>query len=61
LRKEGQRVFDQLFEKSRLHAEAGGSASRSWVFGTILIFMLLEHEKEMVELREKIVGYMKQS
>ncbi len=29
LRKEDQQIFDQLFEKARLHAEAGGSASRS--------------------------------
>jgi hypothetical protein len=29
LRKEDQQVFDQLFEKARLHVEAGGSASRS--------------------------------
>jgi hypothetical protein len=37
LRKEDQQVFDQLFEKSRLHVEAGVSASRPWTFKTILI------------------------
>jgi hypothetical protein len=44
--------FDQLFEKARLHVEAGGSAGRPFPFETILISMLLEQEKEMVDLRE---------
>ena len=43
LRKEDQQVFDQLFEKARLHIEAGVSASRPWPFETVLISMLLEH------------------
>jgi len=54
LRKEDQAIFDQLFEKARLRHEAGGSAGRAWPFETILISMLLEQEKEMVELRSKI-------
>ncbi len=41
LRKEDQQVFDQLFEKSRLHVEAGSKASRPWAFETILISVLL--------------------
>ena len=57
LRKEDQEVFDQLFEKARLHAEAGGSAGSPWPFETILISMLLEQEKALGELREKIEGY----
>jgi hypothetical protein len=59
LRKEDQQVFDRLFEKARLHVEAGGSASRSWPFETILISMLLEHEKGLVDLRSRIDGYIK--
>ena len=47
LRKDDQEVFDQLFEKARLHAEAGGSAGRAGAFETILISMLLEQEKEL--------------
>ena len=47
LRKEDQQVFDQLFEKAKLHVEAGGSAGRLWPFETILISMLLEQEKEL--------------
>ncbi len=32
LRKEGQEVLDQFFEKARFHAEAGGIfPSHSWV------------------------------
>jgi len=54
LRKEDQQVFDQLFEKARIHVEAGGSASRYWPFETILISILLEQEKALGELREKI-------
>jgi hypothetical protein len=57
LRKEDQEVFDQLFEKARLHVEAGGNASRVWPFETILISMLLEHEKELVGLKSRIEGY----
>ncbi len=57
LRKEDQQVFDHLFEKARLHVEAGGSAGRTWAFETILISMLLEQEKELGELRSKVEGY----
>jgi len=51
LRKEDQRVFDRLFEKARLHVEAGSKVSRHWPFETILIAILVEQEKEMKELR----------
>jgi hypothetical protein len=35
LRKEDQQFLDGLFEKARLHVEAGVSASRPWPFETI--------------------------
>ena len=54
LRKEDQEVFDQLFEKVRLHVEAGANASRPWLFDTILISILLEQEKALDELRSKL-------
>lgn len=54
LRKEDQQVFDRLFEKVRLHVEAGSKASRPWAFETILISILLEQEKALVELRSKL-------
>lgn len=63
LRKEDQQFLDQLFEKARLHVQAVGDASRPWPFETILIFILLEHEKALAELKSKIkdqeeqVGY----
>ncbi len=54
LRKEDQQFLDQLFEKARLHVQAWGDASRPWPFETILISILLEHEKALVELRSKL-------
>ena len=57
LRKEDQQFLDALFEKARLHVEAGVSASRPWPFETILISILLEHEKALVELRSRIEMY----
>jgi len=36
--------------------EAGDNAFRPWPFETILISMLLEQEKEMVELRFRGMG-----
>jgi hypothetical protein len=54
LRKEDQQFLDQLFEKAMLHVEAGVSISRPWPFETILISILLEHEKALAELKSKL-------
>jgi hypothetical protein len=54
LRKEDQQFLDRLFEKARLHVQAGGCSSRPWPFETILFSILLEHEKALAELRSKI-------
>jgi hypothetical protein len=54
LRKGDQEFLDRLFEEARLHVQAGVYASRPWPFETILISILLEHEKALVELRSKI-------
>jgi hypothetical protein len=54
LRKEDQEFLDRLFEKATLHVEAGVLASRAWPFETILISILLEHEKVLAELKSKI-------
>jgi hypothetical protein len=54
LRKEDQQFLDRLFEKAILHVEAGVLASRPWPFETILISILLEHEKALFELRSKL-------
>ena len=54
LRKDDQQFLDRLFEKARLHVEAGTNSSRPWPFETILISILLEHEKALAELRSKL-------
>ncbi len=54
LRKEDQQFLDQLFEKALLHVEAGILVSRTSAFETILISILLEHEKALAELKSKL-------
>jgi hypothetical protein len=54
LRKEDQQFLDRLFEEARLHVQAGVYASRPWPFETILVSILLEHEKALVELRLRL-------
>jgi hypothetical protein len=54
LRREDQQFLDRLFEEARLHVQAGVYASRPWPFETILISILVEHEKALVELRAKM-------
>jgi hypothetical protein len=54
LRREDQQFLDRLFEEARLHVQAGVYASRPWPFETILVSILIEHEKALVELRSKI-------
>jgi hypothetical protein len=54
LRKEDQQFLDRLFEKAMLHVEAGVLVSRPWPFETILISILLEHEKALAEVKSKI-------
>ena len=53
LRKEDQQFLDRLFEEARLHVQAGVYASRPWPFETILVSILIEDEKALVELRSK--------
>jgi hypothetical protein len=54
LRKEDQQFLDRLFEEARLHVQAGVYASRPWPFETILISILIEHEKALAELRSQL-------
>jgi hypothetical protein len=54
LRKEDQQFLDRLFEEARLHVQAGVYASRPWPFETILVSILIEHEKALVTLRDKL-------
>ncbi len=54
LRREDQQFLDRLFEEARLHVQAGVYAARPWPFETILISILIEHEKALVELKSKL-------
>jgi hypothetical protein len=54
LRKEDQQFLDRLFEEARLHVQAGVYASRPWPLETILISILIEHEKALLELKSKV-------
>ena len=54
LRKEDQKYFDQLFELARLHTQAGVYASQPWPMEAILMSMLLEHQKALAALAERL-------
>jgi len=54
LRREDQQVLDRLFDRARIHVQAGSYASRPWPLETILVSILLEQEKELAELRAKL-------
>ena len=54
LRKEDQQFLDHLFEEARLHVQAGVYASRPWPFETILVSILIEHEKALVALKSQL-------
>jgi hypothetical protein len=54
LRQEDQGHFDQLFELARLHTQAGVYASQPWPMEAILMSMLLEHQKALAALTERL-------
>jgi hypothetical protein len=54
LRKEDQAHFDRLFELARLHLQAGVYASNPWPLESMLLSMLLEHEKAISALEERL-------
>jgi hypothetical protein len=54
LRKEDQAHFDRLFESARLHLQAGGYASNPWPLESMLLSMLLEHQKDLSALAEQL-------
>ena len=54
LRREDQQVLDRLFDRARIHVQAGSYASRPWPLETILVSILLEQEKELAELQAKL-------
>ena len=48
LRKEDQVHLDRLFELARLHLQAGVYASNPWPLESMLLSMLLEHQKALI-------------
>ncbi len=54
LRKEDQAHFDRLFEAARLHLQAGVYAANPWPLESMLLAMLLEHEKALQRLGDQV-------
>jgi hypothetical protein len=54
LRKEDQAHLDRLFELARLHLQAGVYASNPWPLESMLLSMLLEHQKVLLTISERL-------
>jgi hypothetical protein len=54
LRREDQAHLDRLFEQARLHLQAGVYAASPWPLESMLLSMLLEHEKALGALAERL-------
>ncbi len=54
LRREDQAQFDRLFELARLHLQAGVYASNPWPLESMLLSMLLEHQKVINTLEQRL-------
>ena len=54
LRKEDRDAFDSLMNNARMHASASTYAISLDPVESALLSMLLEHEKELLELRRKL-------
>ncbi len=54
LRKEDRDAFDSLMNNARMHASASTYAISLDPVESALLSMLLEHEKELLELRKKL-------
>lgn len=53
---EEQRFFDVLFQRARAHASAGSNVARSEPMETVLLSVLLEHERELARLRGQVAA-----
>lgn len=51
---EEQACFDALFQKARAHASASMNVARVDPMESVLLSMLLEHERELRALRKEI-------
>jgi hypothetical protein len=54
LRREDQVHLDRLFELARLHLQAGVYAAQPWPLESLLLSMLLEHQKALGILEKQI-------
>jgi len=54
LRRHDQEQFDCLFELARLHLQAGVYAANPWPLESMLLSMLLEHQKALSALEEHL-------
>jgi hypothetical protein len=54
LRREDQQAFDALFAAARHHAPAGAYLAREMPFEVMLLSMLIEQQKRMVILQQKV-------
>jgi hypothetical protein len=50
LPKADQPIFNQLFECAKLHIQAGVMVARPWAFGTIVMAIVLEQQKQVERL-----------
>jgi hypothetical protein len=56
LSKGGQEAFDRLFARAKLHTSAGVYMSRPDPLETILLSIMLKHEKMLREILGKLGG-----
>ena len=54
LRREDQAHLDRLFELARLHLQAGVYTASPWPLESMLLSMLLEHQKALGSLAERL-------
>ena len=54
LSKEDQAAFDRLFDCAKLHVQVGVMISRPWPFETIVMAVVLEHQRRIEEVVRRI-------
>ena len=54
LPKEDQAVIDRLFDCAKLHVQAGVMVVRPWPFETIVMAVLLEHQRRLEEMVRRL-------
>jgi len=54
LRKTDAEAFDRMMDACRLHASAGGMAARPVLLEAMVISILLQQEKELMEMKERL-------